>query len=183
MWAGGFVLPKEEKVVGIPIPGMLSLLVYRDVSQAVPGLDQFPKELWPNVAVVFQTYHYMIFMWGFMVLAVILGWVMWKRKKFTESKWTLRFLVISILFPQIANQMGWFSAEMGRQPWVVYGILKTKDAVSTNLDRGQVIASLILFSLIYLMLLVLFLFLVDHKIRKAGPGDEGVEEYRDPYKK
>ncbi|NGX62296.1 MAG: Cytochrome bd ubiquinol oxidase subunit 1 [Chlamydiae bacterium] len=181
MWALGIVEPEKKKVIGIPIPGLLSFLVYRDFTQAVPGLDQFPPELWPNVKVVFQTYHGMIMMWGLMLLAAIMGLIAWKRKKILESKWTLRFLVISILFPEIGNQLGWFSAEMGRQPWVVYGLLKTKDAVSASICRGQVIFSLSLFIIIYILLFCMFIYLMDKKIRH-GPQEEELGEYRDPYK-
>lgn len=180
MWAFGVVKPKEQKVVGFELPGLLSFLVFRDFSQPVPGLDQFPKELWPNVPVVFQTYHGMIAMWGLMALGVTLGLVAWKRKKLFESKWTLRFLIISVLFPEFANELGWYSAEMGRQPWVVYGLLKTKDAVSESISRGQVIFSLALFSTIYLLLFILFIYLLNHKIQ-GGPEDAEVEEYRDTY--
>lgn len=181
MYAFGSVDAKTETVSGLSIPGLLSFLVYRDFKQAVPGLDQFPPELWPNVPIVFQTYHGMITMWGFMAFAVLLGWIAWKRKKIGDSKWTLRLMIISILFPQIGNQLGWYSAEIGRQPWVVYGLLKTKDAVSSNLVVGQVIFSLILFALIYTLLFILFIYLVNRKIQH-GPEDVDVEEYRDPYK-
>lgn len=179
MWAFGVVNAKEQKVRGLPIPGLLSFLVYRNFSEAVPGLDQFPPELWPNVAVVFQTYHWMIMMWGLMALGVVLGVIAWKRKKLLESKWTLRFLIISVLFPELANELGWYSAEMGRQPWVVYGLLKTKDGVSESINPEQVIFSLTMFSLIYLLLFILFIYLLDHKI-KQGPEGES-EEYRDIY--
>ncbi|MCH9625877.1 MAG: Cytochrome bd-II ubiquinol oxidase subunit 1 [Chlamydiales bacterium] len=182
MWAAGYVDAKTEKIVGIPIPGLLSFLVYRDFTQAVPGLDQFPRELWPNVKIVFQTYHGMITMWGVMFIAVIFGLIAWKRKKLLESRWTLRFLVISVLFPEIGNQLGWYSAEIGRQPWVVYNLLRTKDAVSQNLVRGQVIFSLIMFAVIYTLFFIMFIFLMNRKIQQ-GPQDEGLDEYRDPYKK
>lgn len=181
MWAFGIVEPKEKKVIGFSLPGLLSFLVYRDFTQAVPGLDQFPPELWPPVSVVFQTYHGMIFMWGLMALAALFGLIAWKRKKLLESKWTLRFLTISVLFPEIGNQLGWYSAEIGRQPWVVYGLLKTADGVSKNLQPGQVLFSLILFAFIYALIFVLFIFLMNRKIQH-GPEEVDVEEYRDPYK-
>ncbi len=98
-----------------------------------------------------------------------------------ESKWTLRLLIISILFPQIGNQLGWYSAEIGRQPWVVYGLLKTKDGVSKNLVPSQVIFSLILFAFIYLLIFILFIYLMNRKIQQ-GPEDVEPDEYRDPYK-
>jgi len=181
MFAIGVIEPKEKKVIGIPIPGLLSFLVYRDFTQPVAGLDQFPPELWPPVGVVFQTYHGMLFMWGFMAIAALFGVIAWKRKKLLESKWTLRFLTISVLFPEIGNQLGWYSAEIGRQPWVVYGLLKTADGVSKNIQRGQVIFSLILFAAVYLLLFVLFIYLMNRKIQQ-GPEDVGFDEYRDPYK-
>ena len=181
MYAIGVIKPKEKKVIGIPIPGLLSFLVYRNFNHAVPGLDQFPSELWPPVAIVFQTYHGMIFMWVLMLLGVIMGMIAWKRKKILESKWTLRFLTISVLFPEIGNQLGWYSAEIGRQPWVVYNLLKTTDGVSKNLQRGQVIFSLILFAFIYLLIFVLFIYLMNRKIRQ-GPEEVEFDEYRDPYK-
>lgn len=90
--------------------------------------------------------------------------------------------MISILFPEIGNQLGWYSAEIGRQPWVVYNLLRTKDAVSQNLVRGQVIFSLIMFAFIYTLFFIMFIFLMNRKIQQ-GPQDEGVDEYRDPYKK
>lgn len=181
MWAVGYVEPKEKKVVGISIPGLLSFLVYRDFTQAVPGLDQFPPELWPPAAVVFQTYHWMIFMWGFMVVAAFFGIIAWLRKKILESKWTLRYLTISVLFPEIANQLGWYSAEIGRQPWVVYGLLKTADGATENLQAGQILASLILCGFIYALIFSLFIYLMNHKIQQ-GPEDlETTEEYRNPY--
>ncbi len=181
MWAIGYVEPNENKVVGIPIPGLLSFLVYRDFTQAVPGLDQYPPELWPPVSVVFQTYHGMIFMWGFMALAALFGLIAWWRKKLLESKWTLRFLVISVLFPEIANQLGWYSAEIGRQPWVVYGLLKTADGFSKSLHFGQLVFSLALFVCIYTLLFILFIYLMNRKIHQ-GPEEEGIEEYRNVLK-
>lgn len=179
MWALGIVDPKEEKVVGISLPGLLSFLVYRNFTQPVAALDQFPRELWPNVKIVFQTYHGMVALWGLMFIGVVLGALAWKRKKIEESRWTLRFLIISVLFPEIANQLGWYSAEMGRQPWVVYGLLRTEDGVTSNLVASQVIFSLILFSVIYLLIFILFIYLLDSKIRH-GPEDLGVstEEYQ-----
>lgn len=179
MWVLGRVKP-QEKVVGIPIPGLLSFLVFRNFREAVPGLDQFPKELWPNVKVVFQTYHGMILMWGLMFLGVLAGLFAWRRKKIIESQWTLRFLILSVLFPEIANQLGWSSAEMGRQPWAVYGLLKTEDGVSQNLLPGQIIFSITLFAIVYLLIFIMFIYLLDHKI-KQGPEIGEAEEYRNPY--
>jgi cytochrome bd ubiquinol oxidase subunit I len=180
MWVMGYVEPEKKKIVGIPIPGLLSFLVYRNFREAVPGLDQFPPELWPNVKICFQTYHGMIAMWGLMFLGVIFGLIAWKRKKIKESRWTLRFLVISVIFPEIGNQLGWYSAEIGRQPWVVYNLLRTEDGVSKNLEPSQVIFSLILFVLIYALIFIMFIYLLDKKIRQ-GPEAGEPEEYHHQY--
>lgn len=183
MYLFGNVDGQKEEIKGIAIPGMLSFLVYRNFKEPVSGLDKFPKELWPNVPVVFQTYHGMIFMWCLMVVGVLFALYAIIKKRLMTSKWTLRFLVISVLFPQLANQLGWYSAEMGRQPWVVYGLLKTKDAVSPMISRSQVISSLVLFSFIYLLLFILFIYLLDRKIREGPPEEMKSDEYRDPFQK
>ena len=94
-----------------------------------------------------------------------------------------RYLVLSVVFPFIANEAGWFTAEMGRQPWVVYNVLRTSQGVSRGLDVGQVIGSLIMFSVIYIFLFTLFIFLLNRKIQ-AGPVEEkevGDAIYSDPY--
>lgn len=179
MYAFGVVDKKQQKVVGLPIPGLLSFLVYHNFKEPVKGLDQYPESYWPNVPVVFQTYHGMIFMWGLMFIGVILLMFAYKRKRVAESKWTLRFLVISVIFPELANEMGWFSAEMGRQPWIVYELMRTSEGVSHNLSSGQVLTSLILFSIIYLLVFILFIYLLDQKIKHGPPEDERAVPYRD----
>jgi cytochrome d ubiquinol oxidase subunit I len=75
------------------------------------------------------------------------------------------------VLPQLANQLGWIVAELGRQPWIVYGVLRTRDGVSPRLDGGEVAVSIVLFGLVYGLLLLLFLFLLDQKIRH-GPDEE-----------
>ena len=94
-----------------------------------------------------------------------------------EKRWLLWIFVFSVLLPNIANQVGWFAAEMGRQPWVVYGLLRTSDALSKSVKAEQVLFSLILFSLVYLLLLTLFLYLLNKKI-VHGPEHLEMEEER-----
>ncbi|HEY5259439.1 MAG TPA: cytochrome ubiquinol oxidase subunit I, partial [Rhabdochlamydiaceae bacterium] len=97
-----------------------------------------------------------------------------------KSPWLLKGLMVSIAFPMIANEVGWVTAEMGRQPWVVYGLLRTVDGVSKSISAGQVLTSIIMFLVIYVFLFALFLFLLDKKI-KEGPEShaEGDSVYRD----
>lgn len=166
----GWVDKKNKTVRGLQIPGLLSFLVSRNFKTPVTGLDQIPADEWPPLQIVFQTYHMMIYMWGMMVLGASAGaYLLWK-KKLENAKWVLRFLVLSVGFPQIANMVGWMTAEVGRQPWVVWKLLRTPEGISPGIVAGQVIGSLIMLGTIYFGLLILFLFLLDRKI-KHGPTD------------
>jgi len=171
----------NEKVYGLSIPGLLSFLTYKSFETPVPGLEEFPKEEWPRVPVVFQLYHLMIVMWVAMALASGIGVYHWWRKKWSMHPIFLKYLVATALFPQLANISGWYSACMGRQPWVVYKLLKTKDAFSPIITSGQVLGSLIMFVVMYLLFFVLFLVLLDKKIKHGPEGDGEELPYRDVY--
>ena len=176
----GVVDTKTQTVSGLKIPGALSFLVSHDFKTPVRGLNEFPKDEWPNIQAVFQVYHFMIAMWAGMFIVVCAALFFWKRSVLVRSKWTLRALIISVIFPQLANQAGWFTAEMGRQPWIVYKVLRTVDGVSAAIHREQVVTSILMFIAIYVLLFALFLFLLDQKI-KHGPEDHMPSEYRDPF--
>lgn len=167
----GLVNSAEERVDGsLSIPSGLSFLIHNSTGAEVIGLDQFPKKDWPNVAALFQIYRLMIGMWILMLgLSLVALYKLWKGTLST-SKWTLRLLVVSVAFPQLANQAGWFAAEMGRYPWIVYGLLRISEGLSKAVTEGQVLFSLILFFVLYSFLFALFIFLMDRKI-KAGPTD------------
>ena len=178
----GWVNQETKEVKAIQVPALLSFLVYRNVETPVIGLDQFPESEWPKVNAVFQSYHLMVYMWGGICLALILGSIMWKKRSFHKAKWTLRLMVFSVCFPFIANEAGWFTAEMGRQPWVVWKILRTVHGASPSVDRGMVIGSLTMFSVIYITLFTLFIFLLNRKIQD-GPSEvkQADPMYRNPY--
>lgn len=164
----GWVDDKGEKVSGIEIPGLLSWLLYRDWEAPVTGLGAFDKEDRPPVNIVFQSYHLMV-MIGFALIALsIIGLITWLTGALFKARWLLWVMVFSVLLPQIANQVGWITAEVGRQPWVVYGLLRTKDALSVSVGAGEVWTSLILFVLIYTLLFALFIYLLNEKIQH-GP--------------
>ena len=176
----GFSNPKTGETRGLYVPGLLSFLVYRTFDKGVPGLNQFPRELWPPVGVVFQTYHLMLFTWVLMLIGVSVGWIAvlrWRRGR--RTRFAMWYSMIAVLFPEIGNQMGWFTAEIGRQPWVVYGLMKTSDGVSLSLVPGQVVASLMMFVVVYLLIFAMFIYLLDKKI-KTGPQvyDTSMDEYR-----
>jgi cytochrome d ubiquinol oxidase subunit I len=155
---------------GVKFPGMLSYLLFADANKPLIGLNSFALEDRPPVNPVFQSYHLMVLIGSLLILISLLSiYFLWWKSLFTKS-WFLKILIFSVLGPQIANQLGWFSAEVGRQPWIVYGLMRTSDGLSKTVSAGQTLFSLILFTLIYLLLFILFIFLLDQKI-KHGPED------------
>jgi cytochrome d ubiquinol oxidase subunit I len=200
----GQIVGVEESA--LRIPGLLSILVsgnFLDPIQAseteVKGLEELPSDeflrrrhpdasdeelakirprYWPNVPVVFQTYHLMISIGVALVGIALLGCLLWRRGKLwdTNSKFVRAFLWVLVLTPvlsEIATQAGWYTAEMGRQPWVVYQVLQTSDAASLAVKPPQVLGSIILFSVVYLLLGGLFFSLFLRMVRK-GPATEAV---------
>ncbi len=169
MYLFGHVDEETGKVYGPKLGGFVSQAVHGDKNAPMKALRDFPAEDRPPVRVVFQTYHAMILIGITLIVLSGLGVFLWiTGGALFEAKWLLRIFVPAVILPQAANQLGWISAEMGRQPWIVYGLLRTKDAVSRVVSSGQVLFSIIMFSVIYLLLFVLFIYLLDHKI-KAGP--------------
>jgi cytochrome bd ubiquinol oxidase subunit I len=169
MVLAGIPNTEENRVdYAIQIPGLLSFLAYRDFDATVMGLDALPPQDRPNVNVVFQTYRLMIYMWGIMFLLSVLGVYFWWRGTLFKKRWLLRLFVPAILCPIIANEMGWVSAEMGRYPWIVYELLRISEGLSRSVTAEQVLGSIIMFGAIYLLLFILFIYLLDHKIR-TGP--------------
>ena len=167
----GWVDEEKEEVTGLQIPGLFSYLVHGKTDQPITGLKAFPPEDRPPVNLVFQSYHLMVGIGMLLILLSFLGLYGWWRKSLFENRRLLYAFVIAVFLPQIANQLGWFSAEVGRQPWIVYGLLRTSEALSVSVSSGQVLASLIMFSLVYILLFILFIFLLDRKI-KHGPETE-----------
>ncbi len=182
LYAIGYVDKENKEVHGIAIPGLLSYLVHGDIKTPVAGLDQAPQENWPAVQAVFQVYHLMVLSWLFMFIGVIFGIYLWKKGSWQRHPGMLKYLIAAVTFPQIGNMAGWYSTCLGRQPWSVYQLLKTKDAYSPTVTAEQALFTLCLYILIYVSLFALFCFLLDHKI-KHGPTDLPEESpYRDIYK-
>lgn len=173
----GWVDEQQQKVkYGIAVPGLLSWLVYFDASKPVTGLDKFKPEDRPPLNIVFQSFHIMIVIGVLFVLLSLIGLYLWISGKLWNAKWFMWVLVFSVVLPHIANQSGWIAAEVGRQPWIVYGLLRTSEAISKNLSPGSVWFSLVLFTLIYLLIFVLFIFLLDRKIKQGPvePAENGI---------
>jgi len=173
MYIVGWVNKEEEKVQGIGVPGGLSFLLHQDFNAPVTGLGAFPVEDRPSaVNAVFQFYHLMIAIGMALIGLSLLGvFLLWRGRLF-DQRWLLRVFVWAVILPQVANQAGWFAAEMGRQPWVVYGLLRTSDALSEAVTANQVWFSLILFTVVYAVLFALFVYLLNKKIQ-AGPHHHG----------
>lgn len=168
----GWVNEEQEKVqFGIAVPGLLSFMIHGDWDEPVTGLKAFPPDKRPPVNAVFQSYHAMVAIGMGLIALSWLGLWYWWRKKLFDTVWMLKAFVISVLGPQLANQLGWFSAEVGRQPYIVYNLLKTEDGISKSVTAGEVITSLIMFGAIYLLLFVLFIYLLNEKIQH-GPAVE-----------
>lgn len=172
LYVFGWVNDEQEEVrVGLAVPGMLSWLVHGDFNQPVTGLREFAPGDRPPVNIVFQFYHLMVAIgMGLIGLSLFASFYLWRGKLF-ETRWLLRLLVVAVLGPQLANQFGWFAAEIGRQPWIVQGLLRTSEGLSKVVKAEAVLGSLILFTLIYGLLFAVFLFLLDDKI-KHGPDDQ-----------
>jgi cytochrome d ubiquinol oxidase subunit I len=168
----GWVDEERQRFVGVSIPGMLSFLVHGDASTPVTGLNAFPPQDRPPVTPVFQAYHAMVGIGTGLIGLSLLGAFLWWRGRLFEARWLLWVFVFAVLGPQVANQLGWFTAEVGRQPWIVYGLMRTADGVSPTVTAGQVLASLALFTFIYLALFVLFIYLLDQKIRHGPLADD-----------
>jgi cytochrome d ubiquinol oxidase subunit I len=199
MTAFGYVDTKNQTVHGLKIPALLSFLCFHDFKKPVPGLltmpsDEFlaarhpglsPDELakirpnyWPKVGAVFQTYHIMIIvgsaLFGLSFLGFALLWKGWLfRTDIPAIRGLLWIFVFSVIGPQICNQAGWFTAELGRQPWIVYNLLRTSEGLSRAVHANQVVFSIILFCLVYLLLFATFLYLLNDKIQHGPEDDEG----------
>ena len=174
----GWVNKQDQKVRGVKIPGGLSFLVHGDFNHPVTGLNAFEEGDRPSqVNAIFQFYHLMVAIGIFLIGLTLLASWLWFKGKLFDYRWLLWIFVWSVILPQIANQVGWYAAEMGRQPWVVYGLLRTSDALSQAVTANQVLFSLIMFAVIYTLLLFLFLYLLTKKI-KAGPGHYGTIDQR-----
>ena len=172
----GWVNESEERTHALAVPGLLSFLIHGDSSAEVKGLRELapdPADR-PSINLTFQFYHGMIAIGFAMIALSVLGTVFWWRGKLFETRWLLWLLVFSVLGPQFANQFGWYAAEMGRQPWIVYELLRTSEGVSRVIEAETVLGSLILFALIYLLLFAVFVYLLNDKIQH-GPDDSDLK--------
>ncbi|HTJ78155.1 MAG TPA: cytochrome ubiquinol oxidase subunit I [Rariglobus sp.] len=175
----GWVDTKTETTRGISLPGMLSWLAYGDTKASVTGLHDIPADERPPINFSFQLFHIMVAVGSALLVLAAWGLWAWRRGTLAESPLLLWLLTLGVLGPQIANQAGWWAAEVGRQPWIVYKLLRTSDALSKVVTANQVVASMVMFMTVYALLFAVFIFLLNSKIQH-GPDDE---DLIDPYEK
>lgn len=161
----GWVDKQNEVTHGVKIPNGLTYMLHYDTETPVIGLDQYPMEDRPGqVNAVFQFYHIMVAIGMFLIaLTVFASFLLWRGKLY-DKRWLLRIFVWAVILPQIGNQVGWFAAEMGRQPWIVYKLLRTSDALSKAVTAHQILFAIILFTIVYTILFILFIYLLKKKI-------------------
>jgi len=165
--------PNEEKQTidnPLVVNNVLSFLIYGTTEAEVKGLDQIPRDQWPEpVPLLFYSYHIMAGLGTYFVLLMaVAGFLLWRGKLFT-TRWALWPLMLSFPLPYIANTAGWMTAEIGRQPWVVYGLIRTSEGYSKYVSAGNGLFTLLGFMGIYTVLSVLFIVLV-YQIIQRGPG-------------
>jgi cytochrome bd ubiquinol oxidase subunit I len=164
----------EERKIDNPIlvPKMLSFLTYRRWEAEVLGLDAFPQNVWPdNIPLLYYSYHIMVGLGTiFIAIMVVSVFLLWRGKLF-GARWMLWILMLSLPFPYIANTAGWMTAEIGRQPWLVYGLFRTADGYSKLVSAGNGLFTLLGFMGMYTVLGILFIFLVRREI-EHGPASE-----------
>ena len=163
----------------IYVPKALSFLTHRHWEAEVKGLKEFPRDQWPdNIPLLYYSYHIMVGLGTIFILIMAVAVVLlWRRKLFT-TRWLLWVLMLSFPFPYIANTAGWMTAELGRQPWLVYGLLRTDQGYSANVSAGNGLFTLLGFMGMYTVLSILFIILMWREVshgpefleRKASPG-------------
>jgi cytochrome d ubiquinol oxidase subunit I len=185
--------PEERTMkMHIALPGMLSFLAHNDANAQVIGLDKVPREYWPPVLLTFFSFHVMVGLGMFFIAVTLLACFLRWRGTLFDQRWLLRVFTVAVLGPFIANEAGWATAEVGRQPWIVHpnvirdaaGVVQfdaagmiqynlaegllTRKGVSEAITGSHVLASIIMFSVIYMLLFWVWLYVLNDKIQK-GP--------------
>ncbi|HOT23633.1 MAG TPA: cytochrome ubiquinol oxidase subunit I [Thermoleophilia bacterium] len=170
LWLAGWVRDGGKSVTGVGIPSGLSLMLGLDPDHVVTGLASVPATDRPPVQLTFQSYHIMIALSFLFIAIMLVALVLLLLKRLENARWMLWVLVVSFPLPLLAMNMGWMAAEVGRQPWVVQGLLRTEDGVSPVVSAGEVWTTLVLFAAVYAVLFVAWLRVFLGIIRK-GPDE------------
>ncbi len=156
----------------ILVPKVLSFLTYRRWEAEIKGLKDFPRDRWPdNIPLLYYSYHIMLGIGTLLILLMVACiWTLWRGRLY-DRRGLLWALMLALPFPYIATTAGWMTAELGRQPWLIYGLMRTSEGVSSRVSAGNGLFTLIGFLGLYLVLGILFLFLVHREI-DHGPDPE-----------
>jgi cytochrome d ubiquinol oxidase subunit I len=162
----------------IVVNKVLSFLIYGTTSAEVRGLNAFPKDQWPtNIPLLYFSYHVMVGLGTiFVAVMMVAAFLLWRGWLY-QSRWMLWLLMLCVPFPYIANTAGWLTAEVGRQPWLIYGLMRTSEGYSNNVHAGNSLFTLLGFMGLYLVLGILFLFLIQREIGE-GPSARMAGEVR-----
>jgi len=164
----------------LKLPYLTSILAYNNLTSEVKGMKELqklyeekygPGDYLPPVAIVYWSFRLMVGLGVLFILFSIVGVVYWWRNKLTVNKTYLRLATIIMFLPLLANSLGWIVAEMGRQPWLVQGLMLTRDGVSPNVSSGSMLLTTIVFTLIYGLLAAVAVYLV-HRFAKPGVPDD-----------
>jgi cytochrome bd ubiquinol oxidase subunit I len=158
----------RELEMKIEIPGLLSWLVYGDVNVPVKGFNEFTSENLPPFVLTFVSFHSMVALGTFFIVLMLVSFIQICRNRLWENRWLLKILLWSIPLPLAACQLGWITAEVGRQPWIVYGLLRTSEAYSVSVTAEEILFSIILFGFVYLLLCTLYIYILVQEV-KHGP--------------
>jgi cytochrome bd ubiquinol oxidase subunit I len=155
----------------IRMPGILSFIAYGSFGSNVKGLSEFPPDQWPpNIELLYYSFHIMVGLGTlFIALMALAAFYVW-RDRLAGARWLLWLLMLAFPFPYIATTAGWMTAELGRQPWLIYGLMRTQDGASHLVHSGQAVFTSLGFAGIYVVLGFLFLFLVMREVAH-GPGE------------
>src|SRR5258706_3105315 len=161
----------------IYVPKALSFLTHRRLEAEVKGLTDFPRDRWAdNIPLLHYCYHIIVRLGtNFIAIMTVAAWLLWRKKLFT-ARWMLWILMLSFPFPYIANTAGWITAEVGRQPWVVYGLMRTEHGFSSNVSAGNALFTLFGFAGMYALLGMLFLLLMGREIGHGPETDGGAAD-------
>jgi cytochrome d ubiquinol oxidase subunit I len=152
---------------------MLSFLTYRRWTANIRGLTAFPQDLWPDrIEMLYYSYHIMVGLGTIFIAVMGLAALQLWRGKLFSSRWMLWLLMLSVPLPYIANTAGWITAEIGRQPWLIYGLMRTAHGASPRVSAGNVWFTLLGFMGMYSVLTILWLFLTWREI-ELGPEHTG----------
>ncbi len=162
----------------IQVPSGLSMLVGFNPNTTVEGLDKTPKANWPPLRATFVPFHLMFLLGFYFIGFTLLGVFLRFRGTLEKSRFYLTLALLTIPLPFLANELGWTAAEVGRQPWIVYGLMRTADATSPSVSAGQLIFSIVLFLLLYTLLFVVWVGAIQREMSRGFAAETTVKEVK-----